>query len=104
MLQSMGSERVGHNCVTEMNHAQKHGALSLSFFFFLLKTMGLSSFDIFCFFGERESHEGGEAFLGKGHLNHSWGKGWEWVSHSKGATCWSVDMASGSTDVGIGGP
>ena len=34
MLQSMGSERVGHNCVTEMNHAQKHGALSLSFFFF----------------------------------------------------------------------
>ena len=78
--------------------------LSLSFFFFLLKTMGLSSFDIFCFFGERESHEGGEAFLGKGHLNHSWGKGWEWVSHSKGATCWSVDMASGSTDVGIGGP
>ena len=54
MLQSMGSERVGHNCATEMNHAQKHRALSLSFFFFLLKTMGLSSFDIFCFFGERE--------------------------------------------------
>ena len=34
MLQSMGSERVGHNCATEMNHAQKHRALSLSLFFF----------------------------------------------------------------------
>ena len=39
--------------MTEMNHAQKHRALSF-FVAFLRKAVGLSSFDIFCFSGERE--------------------------------------------------
>ena len=65
--------------------------------------MGLSSFDIFCFFGEREeAMREGKPFWGRDVWTTAGGKGWEWVSHSKVPGCWSVDMASGSTEVSVG--
>ena len=58
----MGSQRVGHNCATEMNHAQKHRALSL--FFFLTENYGSVFFwHLLLLWWKRESREGGEAFL-----------------------------------------
>ena len=46
--------------------------------------MGLSSFDIFCFFGEREeAMREGKPFWGRDVWTTAGGKGWEWVSTVK---------------------